>query len=226
MLAYFLPQKTLILADGELPSLGLIKQFLSQKETFIALDGAASWLLHQGISPDLVIGDMDSIPEKELLRLPFIKSFDQETNDLEKALSYCEDLGLKDISLLGAFGLRADHFLTNMAILARFSHLNIAMIDDQQIAFICPLNQKIDFSLPKGSYISLFPLNEKVGPIWTTGVDYPLKGETLSINGRLGTLNRINEEDASISCAAGSLLVLAPWQATTRPLKDLYLKAS
>lgn len=212
MVSQCLPQKSLIVADGEKPSLVLLKRFIAAKETLIALDGAASWLLRLNITPDLVIGDMDSIDEKTLSKLSFIKSLDQETNDLEKALQYLEQNGLKDISLLGSFGKRADHFLTNIAIMARFSHLNIAIVDDDQVAFMCPLGPKIPLSLPLGSYISLFPLGEKVGPIWTAGVDYPLLGEYLNLNGRLGTLNRINHKNASIICENGPLLILAPNQ--------------
>ncbi len=203
------PKKTLIIADGEKPSLALFKYFHSKKETMIALDGATSWVLDQKMLPDLVIGDMDSFLDKPL-GLLIHQDLDQETNDLEKALRYCEKNGLHEISLLGGFGQRADHFLTNIAILARFAHLNITMVSDEQIAFMCPKNP-ISLSLPTGSYISLFPLSENVGPVLTTGLKYPLHNEILSITKRLGTLNRMEKDEALIQCENGSLLVIAPF---------------
>lgn len=203
------PKKTLILADGEKPSLAIFKYFYSKKETLIVLDGAASWVLEQKIVPDLVIGDMDSFLNKPQ-GLIIHQDFDQETNDLEKALGYCVKNGLREITILGAFGHRIDHFLTNIAVLARFAHLNIAMVSDDQIAFICPLNG-ISLSLPKGSYISLFPIGESVGPVLTKGLKYPLQNEILSITTRLGTLNRMEKDEALIQCENGSLLVIAPF---------------
>lgn len=206
---YFSPKATLILANGEKPSIALFKRFFARKTHLFALDGAGLWLFQEGFTPDLVIGDMDSMTMGDL-KAPCLKIADQESNDLEKALLHCQRLGLTEISLLGAFGLRADHFLTNIAIMSRFSDLNITMIDDHQCAFICPENKKITFDLPLGSFISFFPLSDQVGPIWSLGVDYPLSGEMLGIKNRLGTLNRIKHHEASLLCEQGPLLVIAP----------------
>lgn len=204
------PKATLILADGEKPSLGLFKRFFDQKTNLIALDGASPWLMSHGFMPDLVIGDMDGVNLSDLKKLSSIVIHDQESNDLEKALRHCQGLQLNEISLLGAFGLRADHFLTNIAVLSRFAHLNITLFDDRQCAFICPLGQILTLSLPLGSFISFFPLGDSVGPIWSSGVDYPLNGESLSITGRLGTLNRTNEQKVTLMCESGSLLIILP----------------
>src|SRR5580658_598985 len=106
---FFSPKDTLILANGEKPSLNLFKKYFDQKKRLIALDGASSWLYTNGFKPDLIIGDMDSL-EKHVTG-PLVTISDQESNDLEKALKYCEEAGFLKISLLGAFGLRADHFL-------------------------------------------------------------------------------------------------------------------
>lgn len=206
----FSPKATVILANGEKPEIKLFESFLRQKKNLIALDGAALWLLDHGIIPDLVIGDMDSLHEFDLKKLRSIYVADQETNDLEKALEYCMANELREIALFGAFGLRADHFLTNIAILGRFAKLKITMLDNTQCAFICPTGQQIALTLPIGSFVSLFPLKDEVGPIWSLGVDYPLTGELLSISGRLGTLNRINSANATLFCEKGPLLVLVP----------------
>lgn len=179
----------------------------------IALDGAANWLLDHGITPDLVIGDLDSYETCDDILLKQLHVTDQDSNDLAKAFIYCEENGLNDLLVVGGFGLRVDHFLTNLFALKKFApRLSITFADEKQIAFICPNQQRLSVQLSPGAFISLFPLGDKVGPIWTSGVDFPLRGEMLSLESRIGTLNRIEGEGATVLCENGALLLIAPNQ--------------
>lgn len=205
------PKETLIVGAGERPSLALLHAYRQQARTVIALDGACSFLLEHAIVPDLVIGDLDSAPAEQLHRVPVLCCLDQNSNDLEKAFSYCREQKLTNISVLGAFGLRADHFLTNLYVMKKFSsHLDIIFADDHQCCFIVPNGTSLDYSLPMGSYVSFFPLDHDVGPIESIGVEYPLAQEMLSLSSRIGTLNRVSSKRASIKCMSGSLVMFVP----------------
>jgi thiamine pyrophosphokinase len=203
------PKRTLMLANGQLPEFGFFRRYREHAETLIALDGASTWLIDRGIEPDIVIGDMDSAELPRIESLRHIKITEQNSNDLEKALTYCAREGLHDITVLGAFGLRADHFLTNLFVLKKFAQMmTITLVDEQQCAFICPPRQQIAFVDVVGSFISFFPLNEEVGPISSTGVQYPLQDEMLSLTSRIGTLNKVTASRATVYCERGDLLIM------------------
>jgi thiamine pyrophosphokinase len=206
-------KKTLIVANGEKPTPALLQRYLGYSKTIIALDGAVDWLINFAILPDIVIGDMDSINSKNKKndQLNFLEITEQNSNDLEKAFIYCLEKGLLQVSVLAAFGMRIDHFLTNIFVLNKFSlTMTITFVDDQQCAFICPKNRSLMITGAKDSYISLFPLNDQVGPVYLDGVEYQLNNEILSLSSRVGTLNKITAHRATIRCESNNLLVIIP----------------
>lgn len=211
MKQYIAPHKTLIVGNGERPPIKTLLAYRKHAPRLLALDGAGDWLMQHDIRPDAIIGDLDSLSDRTLKDIPIIQVHDQNSNDLEKALYYCLENHYRDVTIMGAFGLRIDHFLTNIYVLKQFApHLSINMVDEHQCAFICPKKQLLTFDNLLGAYISFFPLNDEVGPITSTGVLYPLSSEILSLNHRIGTLNRINETRATLYCEQGSLLVVVP----------------
>jgi thiamine pyrophosphokinase len=210
----------LILLDGAKPSLALFRSYQSHAHIFIAVDGAAAWALKKGFTPDLIIGDLDSFvseyPPCEIKSVP-----EQNSNDLEKTLIHALDEGLKNLLIMGAFGLRADHFLTNIYVLKKYAErINLLFIDDKQMAFMCPQAKLVRILEHRDGYLSLFPLALKVGPITTQGVQYPLHGELLSLHDRIGTLNKIISDEAHLRCESPDLLVFLPHRRRARLVID------
>jgi len=54
----------LIIANGILPPKDFCKQFTNKADKIIAADGGANHCLTLGITPDIVIGDLDSISDE------------------------------------------------------------------------------------------------------------------------------------------------------------------
>ncbi len=209
MLHFLRPKTTLIVANGEKPPIGLLAHYRSHASHVVALDGAALWMLEHKVVPHVVIGDFDSANDLVGDNFEMLYIEDQNSNDLEKALDYCVQHNLSEVTVLGAFGLRADHFLTNLYVLSKFAlDITITFTDGCQHAFLCPKDRPVTFTKSLGAFVSLFPLGQNVGPITTTGVEYPLFEEFLSMRTRIGTLNRIVAEYASLSCNSGDLLVV------------------
>lgn len=207
-----------ILADGAKPSAALFHQLVNTANSLIAADGAASWSIAQGHTPDLTIGDMDSFHDATI---PLKHVIDQESNDLEKVFLHAQENNLNNLIILGAFGLRADHFLTNIFVLKKYSHqLTMFFVDDDQIAFMCPPRKIVSIATHVNDYFSLFPLGHRVGPIRSQGVDYPLNEEFLSLHDRLGTLNKISECPVLVHCESSNLLITLPHHEDLRILVD------
>ncbi|HXW53841.1 MAG TPA: thiamine diphosphokinase [Myxococcota bacterium] len=208
---FFKPKATIIIADGDKPPLTLAENYLACTKTVVALDGAVHWLLRHKLKCDLVVGDFDSARRDLLGDVKVLKVDDQNSNDLEKALHYCKAQGLDEVVVLGAYGKRSDHFLTNIFVMKKFApSMTISLVDHQQCIFICPKQREVTLDNAAGSFISLFPLAANVGPIWSNGVQYPLSNEVLSLDTRIGTLNQIIAERASIYCESDHLLIATP----------------
>lgn len=208
---FLAPKETLIIADGQKPDLSLLAYHRHHARKIIALDGACTWLSKNHIKPDLIIGDLDSMGTHHDPSIPVLHLEDQNSNDLEKAFHYCHSNKLNQISVLGAFGLRSDHFLTNLFVLKKFAPLlMISLIDDLQCSFMCPSKQMLHLTAMEGAFISYFPLADRVGPISSTGVEYPLTNEMLSLSSRIGTLNRVIDAHATLFSESDDLLVVIP----------------
>ena len=104
-----------ILANGVFPTAEAPLRFLHDAPFVVCCDGAA----RHWPQCDAVVGDGDSVPEA--LRECLIQIDEQEDNDLTKATRYCLSKGMKRIVYLGATGLREDHTIGNISLMARYA---------------------------------------------------------------------------------------------------------
>lgn len=156
--------KTLIIAASAL-DLEQLKKWTSWADRTIASDGGYDHAKAIGHTPDMVVGDQDSIRaeiEPEEL-YPKEKDF----TDLEAALA----IAVKDSSeivILGATGGRQDHFLN--AIMQLFNYeLPIRLIDSQNEIWIERSSFSFETDFPYFSLLPLDPLNVSI-----TGAKYEL----------------------------------------------------
>lgn len=198
--------KMLILCNGEPPSEKLFNKYRAKTAYFIAADGGANTARHLGYSPDVLIGDLDSFEDRDGDNFEVIHKPDQESNDLEKALTLALQRGGSHIYILGATGLRLDHTLKNLSVLKHFNDQfeELYLIDNFGKCQILP--NSFSKGLPIGTSVSLFPLSGKVTNITTTGLKYPLKDENLENGVRDGSSNMVVSSPVTITYKKGDLL--------------------
>ena len=173
--------KCVIVANGSFPSTRLPLRLLEQAETVIACDGAVTALQERGIVPDAIIGDLDSIPgdlrQRYADRIHHVK--DQEINDLTKSVRYAHAAGYTDIIILGATGLREDHTLGNISLLADYAPLfnRVEMVSDYGI--FTPILQTTTLPSIPGQQVSLFALYPE-GEITTEGLRWTISHRKLT----------------------------------------------
>ncbi len=204
----------LIVCDGELSKKVLSKFTKLNKPrkqvTIISCDGASDFLYRHKVTPDYIIGDLDSIKPKTLSyyknkKVIIKKNPDQYKTDLEKALDLAISKKFKNISIIGFSGMRFDHSVNNLSILKRYyKKANIRVYDNTFEMFI--ISKSAEFEYKKGDVISLIPLPEAKG-VKTSGLKYPLKNETLTFGKREGALNEATGDYVKIEIAKGELLV-------------------
>src|SRR5262249_3455790 len=122
---FCLVASALIFANGEFEDGPAVRAALEipSPRLVIAVDGGLRHVLDSGLTPDLVVGDLDSIsvplletraPHAEILRFPAHK----DETDLELALLAAVNRGWHTIRVLGAIGGRLDQTLGNVWLLA------------------------------------------------------------------------------------------------------------
>lgn len=207
-------QRIIIFANGELPHLEAARRLLQPDDYIICADGGTRHALALGLTPQLVIGDMDSIDKDKWQDLEnsevSVELFPQDKNetDLELAIGRAIELSPERLLIIGALGGRLDQMLGNIALLSdnRLSTLNARLDDGVEEIFFCRDQAQIHGS--KGDILSLIPWGNAVYGVQTKGLKWPLQNETLFPDQTRGISNEMTENDASIKIESGLLLIV------------------
>ena len=199
-----------IIGNGEDWNSAKIKDYCKNSDFIIAADNGLSILDQLNITPDLIIGDMDSVPEKVLGKyknIPLEKyAREKDLTDSEISLQKAISLKPEKISLLAMTGSYFDHSLANIINLYRNYEPNIEIEVITHNAVIFPITFKREFSGLVDRRFSLFPIG-KVSGISITGAKYPLKNPDFK-PGDYSISNVIKENNFSIKIERGFLLFI------------------
>ena len=164
--------RTVILAAGDFPKKGgAAWKLLAGATRVVACDSAANaYRRHFRKWPEVIIGDLDSISNTHLIPHPssLIPVSDQETNDLEKAMTYCAKRGWKNPVIVGATGKREDHTLGNVF---RALAYGCEIVTDH--GRFVPVCGKATFMVPKDTAVSIFAPDAKTR-MTSKGLEWPL----------------------------------------------------
>lgn len=191
-----------ILADGEFPRREETLNFLREANFVACCDGAALNCVKFGVEPNVIVGDGDSLDAdiKERYHDRIIRIPEQETNDLTKTFKYVRSLGYEDIVILGATGLREDHTIANVSLLADYaSEARVRMISDYGVFHA--FHNRADLTVRVGQEVSIISLGAK--GFKGEGLEYPLYDFTKWWQ---GTLNKALAERITIT-AEGTFIV-------------------
>jgi len=207
--------RAIIFANGQMESLpkGILP--LKKDDLIIAADGGLRFCKQEGIVPQLIVGDLDSVNETQLSEMKHLGAqviqypVDKDATDLELSINAALDRGVKKIMILSALGARWDMTFSNVLLLALDSldHAHVRLIDQNQEIFCMKGHEKIKLSHTKGSLLSLLPLSASVEGITLQGMKYPLNNESLYLGRSRGLSNIIMAPNASIQIQSGILLV-------------------
>lgn len=177
-------QPVVILAHGTFPTHPKPLAILANAGTVICTDGSADALIKRNLMPHILIGDGDSTKlNKHSFSGLWIDAPDQNKTDLQKTLEWCLINDINDVIVLGAMGIREDHALGNLYLLAGFSKkMRICFVTNH--ATIYSFRGKKQFPSASGQQVSIVA-TESVASITTTGLKYPLDAVQLlpSCNG-------------------------------------------
>lgn len=199
-------EKVVILANGKFPENDIPLGYLKSASKVVCCDGAAHKLINSGIEPFVIVGDFDSVDKTKISKYSerFLIDSDQQTNDLTKAVNWCHNHDITDVTILGATGLREDHTIGNISLLAEYAHyMNVRMITDTGEFRVLLASDEID-TFP-GQDISIFSIDPETD-ITSSGLKYLLEKMKLK-NWWMATLNEATGNKFSLSFEGGPLII-------------------
>ena len=209
--------RAVVLANGCLDDVETLRARLKdwQGVLTVAADGGGRHAKALGLPLHVVVGDLDSLDEVNRIVLSangthfeVVPAHKDET-DLELALLYAVRQGADEIAVLGALGGRLDMALANILLLAHplLAGVHVELWAGQQTAWLIrPPVGEVRGQL--GDTLSLIPLGGEVTGITTQGLEYPLKGETLTFGPARGVSNVLTAPLARVEVQQGLLLAV------------------
>lgn len=206
--------KVLIFANGDLGQPQFLQAMMDESDFVIAADGGANHCFHLNITPEIVIGDLDSISpgilehfkktQVQIRRYPVEK----DAADLELALDLALDKGAQSVFLAGVLGGRWDMSLGNILLAAstKYQALSITLLGPDCLMHILHPGTLHRLASKAGSRVSLLPLNGDVHGVTLKGFLYPLANHTINSGSSLGISNRILKDEATVQLREGTLL--------------------
>lgn len=170
-----------LIANGGIHNYPIIKPLIKAHECIIAVDGGIQHCHKMKITPDMIVGDMDSAPSELLqhyaevpVRL-FPKHKDE--TDMELAVQSVFTPQVEKITLFGALEKRTDHALANMHLIRRYPQ---KVYIETETEFIFAFDGEVEIPCIPGQTIAFIHLGDPVAGVTSQGLKWELCDATFS----------------------------------------------
>ena len=205
---------TIIFANGDPPVRATAQPWLTQADLIVAADGGARHALAIGVTPHIVIGDLDSIDPGARSKLEqtgarfVVYPAHKDCTDLELAICYALDHGATEITLLSALGGRWDHSLANILVLTRPALNRITARIVERHLSIRVIRERAVIAGRVGDTLSLLALQGDAHGVTLDGCEYPLVDAMLPCGASLGISNVFVKPNVAVRVTTGCVLAL------------------
>ena len=205
-------KRIIIFTNGDLPNLEKARALLRDDDFIIAADGGTRHVLALGLTPKIIIGDMDSLPANfEISKFDddvILYPQDKNETDLELAIQHALTLNPEQVIILAALGGRLDQTLGNIALISDLqpSAFDLRLDDGIEEVFFC--RDQVQVNGTSGDIVSLIPWQGEVTGVATTGLKWPLQNEILYPQKTRGISNEMLDDTAEVEIRTGLLLVV------------------
>ncbi len=208
--------RTVILAAGEFPHEGGEPfRLLASAERVVACDSAAD--AYRRVfrkSPNVIVGDFDSLQVRNDPCARYVQDGDGQTNDLSKAIAFCAASRWENPIVVGATGKREDHTIGNV-FRALEAQVRLVTEDGEFV----PVWETRRLRTWKNLGVSVFTLSPRA-KMSSEGLQWPLDGVSFS-NPYCATLNRAASEDVVVTSSEPAFVFLERNRAASRAVVSL-----
>ena len=181
---------------------------LREADFIIAADGGLRHTRHLGLTPDLILGDFDSLGFTPTGANVY--PVEKDDTDAMLAVRRGLELGYREFILYGGVdGPRLDHTVANFQTLQFLADRNAwGYLVGKDCIITVLKNGSLSFPAGCQGTISVFCLGADARGVTLKGLYYPLEDATLTAGFPLGVSNHFTSGSAQISVGQGSLLIL------------------
>jgi len=202
--------KSLICLNGNLPDKKFFLKAIENGAIIVAADGGANKLCEIGITPDFIVGDMDShFSEYHLSADKIILREDQDSTDFEKSLNFIQQKQCSPVLILGMSGGEIDHIINNVATFVRYSDsidmwfYDIPNVGKSKIGRVA---KNLDVLVGEDATVSLFSFDN--GMLKTEGMVWEIDSEPFHLMNKSAARNRAKQDRVKISTTEEKLLTI------------------
>lgn len=193
----------------------LVARLAPNADLVVAVDGGGAVCLEGGVTPDVLVGDLDSADSETvdtlLARGVPIHRFpaEKDATDLELAIAQARRMGATRVVVTGATSGRLDHTLATVSALSAAADLWPQLIEPDLSGWLLARSGRRELSLGGvGSLVSLIAWGG-VALVSAHGVRWPLDHADIGPESTLGVSNVVLSSEARISLHQGVVLVLS-----------------
>ena len=200
----------IVLGGKEMP----FARYAQEADAIICADSGADSALRQGITPDVLVGDMDSISEGTLSELKkrnteiIIYPAEKDKTDGEIAVDYAKEHGASHADFVCAEG-SIDHYLGNLYLLiyARKLSLSARLITEDMEVYVC--DGEMTLTGAPGTRVSVVPADGEIIVLEPYGLYYPLKTpQKIAPGETIGLGNYMTGSECLIKVVKGTAFVM------------------
>ena len=184
--------------------------------TVVAADGGLEHAEALGLEVTLAVGDFDSAAPEAVFAAEAAGTLverhpaDKDATDLELALEAALAFAPQRILVLAGLGDRLDHLLSALLLLGSARWAGVTVDAEIGAARLHVIRGERELAGRAGELVSLLPVHGRAEAVWTEGLVYELRGETLEPGSSRGVSNLFATGRARVSVERGVLVVVRP----------------
>ena len=188
---------------------------LPSPDRVVCADSGVTLALRLGLDIDVVVGDLDSVPEDDLRTAEDAGAEvrrhepDKDHTDLELALRVAAE-DADRVVVVGGAGGRLDHALANIAALASDDLAGVEVRARLGPDDVHVVRDRVELDLDPGATVTLLPSGGPVRDVTTSGLRYALSAGALSAWSARGVSNVVEDPPVRVDVGDGCLLVVVP----------------
>jgi thiamine pyrophosphokinase len=198
-----------VITGGKGPEKRYVESWLEEAAQVVSADSGFDRAYEWGVQPDYVVGDMDSLANREVLtsypqdrivQMPHEKDY----TDTEIGLQLLEEKGCHERVIMGGGGGRLDHLLGLLALFDRDPAPRAWITHREEVLLI---DDYFERSGLHGQRLSFFPVGTRRCRMASCGLKWPL--DPLEwVRGDVGISNEATDDRVSVTMREGALIMV------------------
>ncbi len=204
-------KKCIILANGKPLRKSVITFFQRNSfDTLLCADGGADSALRLGLTPDYIIGDLDSLSKEAIKKFKntskILQYKRQNYTDVEKCLKFVITNKFAEALLISVTGNRLDHTICNLGIVLKFfSKIKLSLVAEN--SYLKHYTGDVRLKTQKGEIISLYGFDKKT-KITSKGLKYALINISLPFGEKESTSNVSTSNSIQLQIRKGIIFII------------------